>query len=226
MSASKNYIKLFTKKQLIEEYNTQSVCSIAKKYNIPNTCMYKIFEKFSIKRRSFNTGGKLSSGYIHGRCSRIFRKKCLRCGKELSINPNAKHCIKCHNYLNSINKNRLIKLSKSIAYGWKYKNFAKLLHSKKMKYKFIWMRSSWEIKFAKWCDKNNIKWLYEPKTFDLGYTSYTPDFYLPERDIYIEIKGYLRKESKDKIKIFNRLYNNLIILNKQELIDMEVINER
>ena len=223
MPSFKHYDRLFTKEQLIIEYKDKSVCDIAKKYNIPQTNMYKLFEKFRIERRKCNSPGKLASSFKHLKCSRFIRKKCKLCGKKLSINPNAKHCIKCHNYLNSINKDRLKKLSKSIKEGWRTKNFAKLLHSKKIKYKGIWMRSGWEVKYAKWLDKQNIKWLYEPKTFDLGETTYTPDFYLPKKDLYIEIKGYLRNNSKNKMRLFYKKFKNLLILNKEKLIKLEVL---
>jgi hypothetical protein len=47
----KGYNELFTKKQLEQEYKDKTVYDIAKKYNIPQTCMYRIFEKLNIKRR-------------------------------------------------------------------------------------------------------------------------------------------------------------------------------
>jgi hypothetical protein len=223
MPESKHYDKLFTKEQLEEEYQDKSVCDIAKKYNIANTNIYRLFSKFGIVRRKCNSPGNLASGFKHGKCSRFIRKHCKRCGSELSTNPNAQHCIKCHNYLNSINKNRLKKLSKSIKEGWRTKNFAKLLHSKKTKYRGIWMRSGWEKKYAEYLDKQNIKWLYESKTFDLGNTTYTPDFYLPETNEYIEIKGYLRNSSKNKMIKFKKIFNNLLILNKKKLIKLGVL---
>ncbi|KKM16268.1 hypothetical protein LCGC14_1687490, partial [marine sediment metagenome] len=49
-------------------------------------------------------------------------------------------------------------------------------------YKGIYMRSSWEIKYAKYLDSKGIKWSYEAKFFELiinkKETTYTPDFYL------------------------------------------------
>jgi hypothetical protein len=209
--------KLFTKKQLIEDYKIQSVCDIAKKYKISQTNMYRIFEKLNIRRRKCSSPGFLASGFKHGKSSRFIKKYCKICHKELSSNPEAKHCIKCHNYLNSINKDRLMKVSEAIKKGWRVKNFAKLLHSKKIQYKSIWMRSSWEVKYAKYLDKNHIKWLYESKTFDLGKTTYTPDFYLPESDTYVEIKGYLRDNAKNKLRLFYKHFKNLKILLKKDL---------
>jgi len=51
------------------------------------------------------------------------------------------------------------------------------------------MRSYHEVKFAELCDNKNIPFRYEPKTFKLkNGRRYTPDFYLPWRKIWIEIK--------------------------------------
>jgi predicted nuclease of restriction endonuclease-like RecB superfamily len=81
------------------------------------------------------------------------------------------------------------------------------------------MRSNWEVAYAKWLDKQNIKWQYEQQTFDLGDTTYTPDFYLPETDTYIEIKGYWYNISKKKFKLFKKLYPQIkitVIMEKKE----------
>jgi hypothetical protein len=222
MAVSKHYDRLFTKEILEQEYKDKSVCDIAKKFKIAQTCMYRIFEKYNINRRKCNTEGKLASGFKHGKCTSSLPKYC-KCGKKLSNNPKAKHCIKCHNYLNSINKNRLHKVSNAIKEGWKTRNFAKLLHAKKIKYNNIWMRSTWEVAYAKYLDKNKVKWLYESKTFDLGNTTYTPDFYLPKSDTYVEIKGYLRTNAKKKIKLFKKLFKDLVVLNKQDLESLGVL---
>jgi len=79
------------------------------------------------------------------------------------------------------------------------------------------MKSSWEIVYAKWLDKQNIKWLYESKTFDLGNTTYTPDFYLPETEEYIEIKGYWRDDAKKKFNLFKKKFKDIKILIYNEL---------
>lgn len=70
----------------------------------------------------------------------------------------------------------------------------------------IRLRSSYELAYAKYLDYNNILWLYEMETFDLGTTTYTPDFYLPKTEKFIEIKGYMRPEAKKKIDMFNEQY--------------------
>ena len=98
-------------------------------------------------------------------------------------------------------------------------SFGKVTHGKWGKYKGINMRSSWEIAYAKYLDKQGIKWKYESKTFDLGNTTYTPDFYLPKTNEYIEIKGYWRDDAKLKFKKFKRIYNfiNIKIIDKNKI---------
>jgi hypothetical protein len=63
-------------------------------------------------------------------------------------------------------------------------------HGRGSYYKNYFMRSTWEILFTKFLDINRINWLYEPQSFDLVNMTYTPDFYLPEINEYIEIKGW------------------------------------
>jgi len=56
-------------------------------------------------------------------------------------------------------------------------------------YNEVSFRSSWEVSFAKYLDSHNIPWVYEPKRIPLNNGhSYLPDFYLPDLDLYIEIK--------------------------------------
>ena len=71
------------------------------------------------------------------------------------------------------------------------------------------MRSSWEVAYAKFLDSHGWEWQYEPKAFDLGDSTYTPDFYLPLMDAYVEIKGYLTRANKFKIDRFRELYPNV-----------------
>lgn len=69
-------------------------------------------------------------------------------------------------------------------------------------YNGITFRSQIESKFACCCDKLNIKWQYEPKHFILkkSATKYTPDFYLPELKLWVEIKGIIMDEHINILK--------------------------
>ena len=61
-------------------------------------------------------------------------------------------------------------------------------------YKGIKLHSSFEVAFAKWLDKHNIKWSRPCTGFSYIYNNeehmYFPDFYLNDFDLYIETKGY------------------------------------
>lgn len=88
----------------------------------------------------------------------------------------------------------------------------------------ICFRSSYELAYAKYLDSKNILWMYEIETFDLGDTTYTPDFFLPQFEKFIEIKGYMRSEAKKKIDKFLEQYPwDLEILRKDDLFRLGVL---
>lgn len=119
-------------------------------------------------------------------------------------------CIDCGQTLHTIKAIRCRNCKDKFYSGKKSPRFGKIYHPKYIRYKHIWFHSSYENNFARWCCLNYIKWQYEPKTFNLGNTTYTPDFYLPEYDIYIEIKGYWRDDAKKKFNLFRKRYNKQI----------------
>jgi hypothetical protein len=73
-----------------------------------------------------------------------------------------------------------------------------------------------EKEFARILDFYRIKWEYEPRTFTLEWDeegnalkSFTPDFYLPELDLYIELTTLNQKlvtKKNRKIKKLKELY--------------------
>jgi hypothetical protein len=73
-----------------------------------------------------------------------------------------------------------------------------------------------EAEFARILDFYNIRWEYEPKTFPLRWDeqglilqSFTPDFYLPDQDLYIELttqKQSLVTKKNRKIRLLRQLY--------------------
>lgn len=84
----------------------------------------------------------------------------------------------------------------------------------------IYMRSSWEIKYAKHLDGNDVVWFYELKGFSLELShTYFPDFYLPKTNTWIEIKGFFAPGAKEKIESFQKMYpsEKLIILRGDDL---------
>ncbi len=88
----------------------------------------------------------------------------------------------------------------------------------------VWLRSSYEIAYAKYLDEYKILWMYEMETFELSNEmTYTPDFFLPQFEKFIEIKGYMKPESQIKINKFLEEYPwDLEILYKEDLIKLGI----
>jgi hypothetical protein len=89
--------------------------------------------------------------------------------------------------------------------------------------KTIYFYSRWEANIVRLFNYLNIEWIYQPKIFDLVSQNYTPDFYLPEYDTYIEVKNFLWKYSKIRDEKFRKLYPdiNLILLLKKDYLKLE-----
>jgi hypothetical protein len=223
-----------TDKDFRYSHNNHCVCGKLISNNAKNCreCWYKLQQKrlsipennpmFGKKRPdvSKRQKDKNNPNYIDGRKSA--RHYCIEnCGREISYSNwlyGSKKCSFC-------SKKDWAKLIKIFYKGSNNPNFGnhKLAgknnphygktasHSKYIKYKNIYFHSSWEKKYAKYLDKNKIEWLYESKYFDLGNCTYTPDFYLPKTDEYIEIKGWWRPEAKKKFNLFKKLYPNIKI---------------
>lgn len=64
-------------------------------------------------------------------------------------------------------------------------------------------RSLFEVWTARCFAKHNIDFVYEAHAFFLDGKYYTPDFYLPEKEIYVECKGLWKQISKVKIRKLN-----------------------
>lgn len=89
--------------------------------------------------------------------------------------------------------------------------------------KTIYFYSRWEANIARLFNYLNIKWKYQPKTFDLISQNYTPDFYLPDKNIYIEVKNFLWKYSQIRDDKFRKIYPDikLHLLLKEEYLKLE-----
>lgn len=83
------------------------------------------------------------------------------------------------------------------------------------------MKNASEIAFAKVLDMYHIRWVYEPKTFQLEYnpdgsikTAFSPDFYLPTYDLYLELTVMNPKYSsakRRKVRLIQKLYPDINI---------------
>ena len=109
--------------------------------------------------------------------------------KEFSI-----HISSLYKYFKKHNLKSRTTSENMIGRKFTYQHIQKLMRaiSKRIYYKDIEFKSSWEANFAKWCDLSDVKWEYEPKMFEVTVKEktfrYIPDFYLPELDMWVEVK--------------------------------------
>ena len=91
-----------------------------------------------------------------------------------------------------------------------------------------------EAEFARILDYYGIAWEYEPRTFDLEWDddgrvikAFSPDFYLPGQDLYVELttlRPKLVTKKNRKIRRLQELYPdiNVKLLKRSDLRDMMV----
>lgn len=91
------------------------------------------------------------------------------------------------------------------------------------------VRSSWGADVARLLKFMQISYEYEKTRFymtkpDGSKCSYLPDFYLPDYDLYIEVKGYYRDEDKEKMQLFSEQYSDikLIMVDKTKFAELEL----
>jgi predicted nuclease of restriction endonuclease-like RecB superfamily len=87
------------------------------------------------------------------------------------------------------------------------------------------MDSTWEVACAERLDALGIRWIRNPG-LKLKYTTrgrrirnYIPDFYLPDHDVYIEVKGYWTDAARHKMKsvLINNDVKILILENLEKI---------
>lgn len=83
--------------------------------------------------------------------------------------------------------------------------------------------SRWEANFARILNFTCLKWEFQPKTFALGTQKYTPDFYLPELNLYVEVKNFLSSYSLNRDRMFRKLYpkENLLLILKEDYLHLQ-----
>jgi len=86
-----------------------------------------------------------------------------------------------------------------------------------------------EAEFARLLDYYHIPWEYEPKSFPLEWdaegrvtAAFTPDFYLPDQDLYVELttlRPQLIRSKNRKLRRLRELYPqvNIRLLRRRDL---------
>jgi len=91
-----------------------------------------------------------------------------------------------------------------------------------------------EEMFARVMDYYGVRWIYEPRTFDLEWDAngkvtlaFTPDFYLSDQDLYVELttlRPQLSTKKNKKMRLMAELYPdiNIKLMKRREMRDLMV----
>ena len=91
------------------------------------------------------------------------------------------------------------------------------------------LRGRWELNVAEILNENKVYWIrkvYIPYIDSEGIKrTYTPDFYLPNLDRYIEVKGYFSEKDQTKIELVKKQNDiNLILIREKDFNDKLIEN--
>lgn len=220
-----NELKKKNSLTLKNKYNTRElVCPVWMKekgripWNKDKKGLYKQSEESNEKRRmkllGRNKGKTLEERYGNERAKEIR----FRCGNGSRGSIRGPHSIETRRKIATSNVESILK-GKHIRSKWGKGGY----YNSKNK-GVVWFRSSWELKVMEYFDKNDIDWIYETsknrfflKSINKGYVN---DFYLPNEDKYIQVKGY--PDGLNKFYTFQMEYPDL----KTELWDTKVLKEK
>jgi hypothetical protein len=193
-------------------------------------------------------GGHISS---HNRKSRLNAKEnkivgasrnCRFCGQEFGSRSIGAHLVSCK--LNPLYETyRKSRSDSAKKRTWSHEHREKMSEvvMKKVKegtwhlsfsksrtheYKSVKFHGLWEVKFAMNLDDKNVEWRRPTEKFQYTFEgktrNYTPDFWIPELDSYVEIKGYTTP--KDEAK-WSQFPLKLIILKGEDLIQLGILED-
>ncbi len=123
--------------------------------------------------------------------------------------PQAQLCIALGKSANAI-KNKLYELANGVPHPSQKKSGKRTNIGKRTDLK-LFLRSSWEANFLRYLKHEGIKYEYEPRVFHFegikhGTVSYCPDIYLPELDVWLEVKGQLLAKDRVRIRRFKKYF--------------------
>jgi hypothetical protein len=198
------------KKLYYEDMKSQ--LEISKIIGVSQNCIFKLFKRMDWPKRNRKEAAKVkkySSGLEEWREENGSWNKGLT--KE---NPKMKDLI---------DKGRITQIKNGKSKGSNNPMYGKVSNSKSGYRKDLghFVRSSWEANFARILNFINLPYEYEKYTFTLkNRETYTPDFYIPTKDMFYEIKGWentdkhyrFKKEFPDKKLsiILEKKYNRII----------------
>lgn len=131
--------------------------------------------------------------------SKLFQQRVTNCGCRKTIAPTKTTLYGGDN-----------RKGNRVNYDWHI-----MIGSKKLK-----LRSSYEVIYAEYLVREGIRFQYEPKRFKLVGGDYVPDFYLTERNVWVELKGIMTAESQSRIDRFRMMTGlKLVVIGEEEIND-------
>jgi hypothetical protein len=76
----------------------------------------------------------------------------------------------------------------------------------------MWFRSYFEMHVAEVTENMGFKWKYESIGFTWKTKIYTPDFYFPESQTFLEVKGKWQASQRSKYDDFRRVWPEVYLL--------------
>jgi len=130
------------------------------------------------------------------------KRKGIYKGKEWTKEAREKHC------------ETMLQVAKDNPESYSSSNRGRVKEIIKYGIKF---QGNWEVLFYEFCLDNRIECIRNYSSFSYMFDkerSYYPDFYLPEFDAYVEIKGYKTERDVAKWSYFPK---NLVVIQKNEI---------
>jgi hypothetical protein len=214
------------KQKRVEQYEQNPSKCIKCEVNLPyskknhkfcSSSCSATFHNSSKGPRSVETCAKIKESMKKYAASKIKKyRRCVVCNKEhLKKKTCSAECLK------TLRKQNGIKTAENRTFGGATtKNKFPFLKEDQT---LVFLDSSWEQKLAKSLEEHKIEW-ERPSFFKLSNGKrYTPDFYLPKYNLYLDPKANAREDkylhSISKIKMFEKEFNVtcLVISNQKDL---------
>ena len=155
----------------------------------------------SVRKKSEETKIKISNKLKDYFSKNKIEKFCLECNVDIK---NKRSCVKFCS-ISCANKHNRSKLSEGRIKYLENSKHINWIDSYNINNELIKVQGNWENELTK--SLNRLGILYKRKSVSInGINKYTPDFYIPEYDFFIEVKGFLYE--KDKYKMLKAIDNN------------------
>lgn len=201
-----------------------SAPKIAAMFDVKPDCVYAVLVEAGVNRHRTGSLNKritdaeialAEAAYLRGSSTTTI-------GKQLGYSSSA---------INAMLHRQGVELRKP---GYRHADEASRTYRDKSGRTFV-MRSTWEVRVARWLDDQDVSWSYEVETYKLvrpdgRQSTYTPDFWIYRGEtasLIVDVKGILADDQAERIKLFREQYPelpfevwNLYVLRKKGIFDL------